>query len=160
MLLKPSIKILEEKKLIGTATKTNLIQNKTATLWRGFMRSKHQIVGTINEDLFSLQLYPKDYFKFFSPATHFIKWAAKEVSSLENIATTMESFTLVGGVYAVFYYKGSSEDHSIYEAIFNEWLPNSMYQLDDRPHFEILGKNYKNKDVNSEEQIWIPIKKK
>ncbi|PCI02031.1 MAG: GyrI-like domain-containing protein [Flavobacteriaceae bacterium] len=160
MILKPSIKFLEEKKLIGASIKTNLIQNKTATLWRGFMGSRHQISGTISDDLFSLQLYPKDYFKSFSPATHFIKWAAKEVSSIENIPSTMQSFILVGGMYAVFDYKGSSDDHTIYDVIFTEWLPNSDYVLDNRPHFEILGEKYKNSDENSEEQIWIPIKHK
>jgi AraC family transcriptional regulator len=41
-----------------------------------------------------------------------------------------------------------------------EWLPNSAYALDDRPHFEALGEQYKNNDPNSEEEIWIPIKPK
>jgi AraC family transcriptional regulator len=40
-------------------------------------------------------------------------------------------------------------------------LPLSKeYELDDRPHFEILGDKYKNNDPNSEEEIWIPIKLK
>jgi predicted transcriptional regulator YdeE len=29
---------------------------------------------------------------------------------------------------------------------------------DDRPHFEVLGKNYKNNDPVSEEEIWIPVR--
>ncbi|PCH77770.1 MAG: GyrI-like domain-containing protein [Flavobacteriaceae bacterium] len=158
MILTPSIVHLEPKILIGRAVKTNLIQNKTATLWRGFMGSRHQITKVINEDLFSIQVYPKNYFDSFSPATYFIKWAAKEVSSMENIPDEMQSISLKGGMYAVFDYKGSSEDHTIYEVIFTEWLPNSDYILDDRPHFEILGEKYKNRDENSEEQLWIPIK--
>jgi AraC family transcriptional regulator len=39
-------------------------------------------------------------------------------------------------------------------------VPASNYDLDDRPHFEILGDKYKNGDPNSEEDIWIPIKPK
>ncbi len=39
-------------------------------------------------------------------------------------------------------------------------LPNSEYELENRPHFEVLGEKYKNNDPNSEEEIWIPIKKK
>ena len=70
----------------------------------------------------------------------------------------MEAFTLKEGLYAVFDYKGSSSDNSIFHYIFSEWLPSSDYQIDDRPHFEVLGERYKNNDVNSEEEIWIPIK--
>ncbi|MFT5513068.1 MAG: AraC family transcriptional regulator, partial [Bacteroidia bacterium] len=44
--------------------------------------------------------------------------------------------------------------------IFGEWIPNSIYDIDSRPHFEILGDKYKNDHPNSEEEIWIPIKEK
>jgi AraC family transcriptional regulator len=71
----------------------------------------------------------------------------------------MKTFTLKGGQYAVFNHKGSSTDNSIYQYIFTQWLPNSGYQIDNRPHFELLGEKYKNNDPNSEEEIWVPIKK-
>lgn len=61
-------------------------------------------------------------------------------------------------MYAVFDYKGSSDDGSVFKYIFNTWLPQSGYQLDNRPHFEVLGDKYRNSDPNSEEEIWIPIK--
>jgi len=57
-------------------------------------------------------------------------------------------------------YKGSSADNSIFQYIYGQWLPNSNYLLDDKPHFEVLGEKYKNNDPNSEEEIWIPIKDK
>ncbi len=63
-------------------------------------------------------------------------------------------------VYAVFDYKGLNTDDSIFRYIFGTWLPNSDYDLDDRPHFEVLGKKYRNNDPASEEEIWIPIKEK
>ena len=72
----------------------------------------------------------------------------------------MKSLILKGGLYAVFDYKGSSSNNSIFQYIFSEWLPNSEYLIDHRPHFEILGSKYKNNDPNSEEEIWIPIKEK
>ena len=72
----------------------------------------------------------------------------------------METFSLAGGLYAVFDYKGSSNDPSIFQFIFGTWLPSSDYVLDDRPHFEVLGDKYKNNDPNSEEEIWIPIRQK
>jgi AraC family transcriptional regulator len=44
--------------------------------------------------------------------------------------------------------------------IFMEWLPQSNYQLDNRPHFQILGEKYKHNQPDSEEEVWIPIKTK
>jgi AraC family transcriptional regulator len=70
----------------------------------------------------------------------------------------MESFILYGGLYAVFDYKGSSVDNRIFQYIYMNWIPNSEYQLDNRPHFEVLGEKYRNNDPTSEEEIWIPIK--
>ncbi len=58
------------------------------------------------------------------------------------------------------YNSGSSIDKSIYQYIFGIWLPNSVYLLDDRPHFEVLGTKYKNAKTDSEEEIWIPIRTK
>ena len=48
----------------------------------------------------------------------------------------------------------------IFQYIFGTWLPTSIYTIDNLPHFEILGKKYKNNDPTSEEEIWIPIKLK
>lgn len=48
----------------------------------------------------------------------------------------------------------------IFEYIFVEWLPDTIYELDNRPHFEILGEKYKNNDPDSEEDLWIPIRDK
>jgi len=107
-----------------------------------------------------MQVYTPTYFTDFSPTKEFEKWAAMEVSDFENVPNEMETFTLAGGLYAVFDYKGSSTDSTIFHHIFGTWLPNSDYVLDNRPHFEVLGDKYKNADPNSEEEIWIPIRHK
>jgi AraC family transcriptional regulator len=71
----------------------------------------------------------------------------------------MEPLALPGGLYAVFLYHGAaSQADQTFQYIFGTWIPNSGYSLDNRPHFEILGKKYKNEDPDSEEEIWIPIK--
>jgi AraC family transcriptional regulator len=71
----------------------------------------------------------------------------------------METFTLTDGLYAVFDYKCSSNDHSIFQYIYGTWLQNSDYLLA-RPHFEILGDKYQNNDPTLEEEIWVAIKPK
>lgn len=73
----------------------------------------------------------------------------------------MDSLVIPAGSYAVFDYKGDGSDAAaFFEAIFSDWIPNSDYVVDDRPHFEILGEKYKKGDLNSEEEIWIPVRLK
>lgn len=155
----PRIEIISEKKLIGKKLTTSLADNKTHELWKSFMPRKSEIKNTISNHLISMQIYDANYFKEFSPMNQIEKWATIEVSSFEELPNEMETFILIGGEYAVFDYKGSSNDPKIFQFIYNDWLPKSGYILDNRPHFEVLGEKYKNNDPSSEEEIWIPIKK-
>lgn len=124
------------------------------------MPRRKEIKNNLTNDLYSLQVYEPTYFINFDPTREFVKWALIEVDNFDNIPNDMEVFHLEGGQYAVFRYKGSSKDNKIFQYIFSDWLPNSDYVLDTRPHFEILGDKYKNDDENSEEEIWIPIRNK
>jgi AraC family transcriptional regulator len=154
----PRIEILSEKKLIGERIKTSLTDNKTPELWRSFMPKRAEIINPISPDLFAVQVYEPNYFEAFNPNAVFEKWATLEVTNFDNIPAEMESFVLSGGLYAVFELKG--HDISIFDYIFRTWIPNSKYDLDHRPHFEVLGAKYKKDDPNSEEEIWVPIKEK
>jgi AraC family transcriptional regulator len=108
--------------------------------------------------MYFLKVYDPLYFAEYNEGNAFYKWAAVEVSSYENIPDGMESVDLPGGLYAVFNYKGMINDTAFYNYIFNSWLPVSLYKIDDRPHFEILGEKYTNDDPESEEESWIPIR--
>ena len=157
----PRIIPIPEKKLVGKRTRMTLSANQTAKLWQSFMPRRKEIRNKLNSELFSVGVYDQNLdFKDFNPTTEFEKWAAIEVSNFDNVPSEMETFTLSGGLYAVFDYKGLNTDDSIYRYIFGEWIPDSDYELDERPHFEILGDKYKNNDPTSEEEIWIPIKLK
>lgn len=158
--MQPRIEILKEKKLVGKHLTMSLTVNKTAELWKSFMPRRAEITNNISNDLISLQVYSPNYFAEFNPGNEFEKWATIEVTSFNNVPGDLETFILHGGLYAVFDYKGLNTDSSIFQYIFGTWIPNSMYLLDDRPHFEVLGEKYKNADPNSEEEIWIPIRHK
>ncbi len=155
----PRIVELEEKKLVGQYLQLSLVNNLTAKLWSAFMARRKKIPNRVGVDFISLQVYPADYHVAFKPEREFQKWALVVVSDFNDIPEGMEVFRLKAGLYAVFDYKGASGDPSIFQYIYADWLPKSGYQLDDRPHFEVLGASYKNNDSNSEEEIWIPIKK-
>lgn len=158
--MKPRIEKLNEKKLIGKRLTMSLANNRTGELWKSFIPRRTDILNTLTNDMISMQVYESPHFANFKPTNEFEKWAAAEVTSFDIVPNDMETFTLPGGSYAVFDYKGSSTDNSIFQYIFGKWLPSSHYDLDDRPHFEVIGEKYKNNDPTSEEEIWIPIKPK
>ena len=137
----------------------SLANNKTFELFSGFMPLRKHIQNTIANDIYEVLVYHDSYFKNFSPTNSFTKWATIEVSAFKNIPEGMESYSLEGGLYAVFNYKGLPKDFPVFMGnIFTEWLPNSGYILDQREHFQILGDKYKHNDPNSEEEVCVPIK--
>jgi len=158
-LMQPVITTLNEKKLVGKRVIMSLGENKTPLLWRSFLPHRKEIKASVSNELISMSTYNEPVV-LGNLDQQFDKWAAVEVSDFEVVPDEMETFILRGGLYAVFHYKGLSTDNRIFVYIYGTWLPNSNYELDDRPFFEILGDNYKNGDPNSEEDIYIPIKPK
>lgn len=151
---------IEVKKLIGKRLKMSFTGDKTADLWKAFMPVRHAIKNHMGTDLYSLQVYAPGFFNPFDPAAEFEKWAAVEVPDYNTIPFGMETLTLPAGLYAVFLYKGEGGRAATkaFQYIFETWLPNSGYVLDDRPHFELLGAKFQNAHPDSEEEIWIPVK--
>jgi AraC family transcriptional regulator len=159
--MNPRIEIIEEKKLVGKKLTMSYANYRIGELWGSFMPRRTEITNITSNDLISLVVYKPNHFDDFNPNNEFERWAAVEVDDFANIPVEMETFVLSSGLYAVFHYIGSSTGiTSFYQNIFTAWLPNSEYELDDRPHFEILGEKYKNNDPLSEEDIWIPIKQR
>jgi AraC family transcriptional regulator len=157
--MKPGIVTLKEKRLVGKRINMSLANNKTFDLWRSFMPERVKINNNVTAELFSIRVYEQSS-DIGDSNKEFEKWAAIEVSNFNAVPDGMETFVLAEGLYAVFLYRGSSADHGIYQYIYGTWLPDSNYNLDNRPHFEIMGEKYKNADPASEEEIWIPIKPK
>ena len=157
--IEPKIVNVNKKMLIGHSLDMSMSDNKTQQLWQSFMpRLKEINPFRVNSDLVSMQVY-EDYYDF-QPHSTFTKWATAEVSDFKTVPDGMKTLELESGLYAVFHYIGSSSDKRIFEYIFASWLPKSQYQVDNRPHFEVLGEKYNNVDSNSEEHIYIPIKLK
>lgn len=156
--MKPRIETQNKQLLVGMCIEMSFVDNKTVEIWKAFRSRIKDLQNRTSEDFISLQVYPKGYFDVFNPAATYVKWACVAVSNAEAIPVEMRSLILPKGLYAIFYHKGV--DTGIFQYIYGEWLPQSEYDLDDRPHFEVLGPNYKNNETNAEEEIWIPIKTK
>ncbi len=160
-MLEPRIKTFPQTELIGIRTKMSYSNNLTGQIWGKFMPRRKEIVNAIEPNLYSLQNYPLDFFSSFKPTQEFEKWACVAVSSQDIVPEGMEALTIQEGLYAVFDYKGGvAGANAFFQTIFTNWLPNSVYSIDDRPHFEILGAKYKRDSEDSEEEVWIPIRLK
>jgi AraC family transcriptional regulator len=155
--MQPRIENSSEKKLVGKRLTMSFADYKVGELWKSFMPKRKEITNHLTGDLVSMTIYKPKHFADFKSTNEFEKWATVEVPNFDNVPDGMVTFTLPGGLYAVFDYKGLNTDSSVYQYIFGTWLPSSDYNLDDRPHFEVLGDKYKNNDPTSEEEIWIPI---
>lgn len=155
--MEPRIEQIEEKYFIGMSIEMSLVENKTFQLFSTFMPRKKEILNFKNHDVYDLIIYPKGYFLNFNPTSHFKKHAFLEVLDLENVPEGMESFTLSKGKYAVFTFKGYVPNQANFEYIFSEWLPSSVFNLDDRPHFDILSEKIQQKSPDAYQEIWIPI---
>ena len=157
----PRIEILPGKKFIGKRMMMSFTRNRTHDLWRSFMPDRNKIQNAVETQLYSIEIYPSSFFAPFNPEATFEKWAAVEVTGFDTIPDDMETLETPDGLYAVFIHKGPASDGpKTYRYIFTEWLPESDFELDTRPHFAVMGDKYKQDDPASEEELWIPVKPK
>jgi AraC family transcriptional regulator len=153
----PVIKFHPQQVLIGVSQSMTFAHDLSVVMWQGFMPRRHEIVNRLGDDLYSVQVYPEAF--DFGMHTIFTKWATVPVSSGLPIPAGMEVLFIPEGLYAVFTYQGiPAHAESFFRSIFTEWLPASDYILDNRPHFELLGSQYKHNDPTSEETVWIPVR--
>ncbi|WP_298396840.1 GyrI-like domain-containing protein [Flavobacterium sp.] len=154
-----TIKTFPATKFIGKCLSFTYADYRVFELWSSFMPRRNEIQNAIGSELYNIQINPEDF--DFQPTTPFVKWAAVAVSTFENIPDEMQTLEIPEGLYAVFNYKGDQNNvASFFKSIYTEWLPNADYELGTHPQFEILGEKYKNNSPESEEEIWIPIKRK
>lgn len=158
----PRIEISEEKMFSGKKLVMTFDNNRTSELWKGFMPSARQLSDIrLGKEYYSIEVFPVNYFKDFKPENKFEKWATVQIREGSEIPKGMDTLTSPKGMYAVFVHHGpASKGPETYNYIFREWLPNSGYEIDDRPHFAIMDDKYKHNEPDSEEEIWIPIVKK
>jgi AraC family transcriptional regulator len=156
------IETIKEKKIICKKLRMSFSDYKPYELWHSFMPSRKQIRNSVTDDLFSIASYPDSFdFKTFSPEMGFEKRAGLEVADFKTVPSGMETFIIPAGKYAVFLHKGRAADApKTFGYIFGTWFPQSEFQVDMRPHFEILGEMYRRDDNDSEEEVWIPVKRR
>ena len=156
-MIEPIIFNFEGAVLCGASEAMSLQTFTPWTLWPRVMPRLAQIRNRSSQDLISLRNF--NGIPVFGPQANpnFTYWGGVEVLEANK---GFEHLEIPAGTYAVFHYKGLSSDSTIWRYIYSQWLPNSKWELDERPHFERLGSKYKNDYPTSEEDIYIPIRPK
>jgi AraC family transcriptional regulator len=157
--MEPRLEALNEKLFVGKNITMSLANNRTGALWQSFMPERKVVTNNVGPELYSIEIYPPNYFDNFSLHAEFEKWAAVEVTDFDSLPDSMQSLRVPSGLYAVFIHRGpASSGPKTYGYILTSWLPNSEYALDARPHFAVMNEKYKGDDPDSEEEFWIPVK--
>lgn len=109
----PIIKTIKGKKLVGMNQSMSYANNRTFELWRKFMPRRNEIQNILNGHLYAVEQYPTPaFYQSFDPHALFVKWAAVEVNSLNDVPYGMEVLELSEGLYAVFSIKESQAKHN------------------------------------------------
>lgn len=155
--MKPEIIEIEPRRLVGMRIRTTFAENRTADLWRAFRPRVGELLTTrVGTDFYSVQVYAGGLPAFSEP---FERWAAVAVADAAAPPEGLETLTVPAGLYAVFRHRGTPADFPrTARFIFGEWLPASDFELDARPHFEVLGANYRPDDPAAEEDVCIPLR--
>lgn len=159
--MNPKLETTTNLKLIGIRSIMSFhnINEETGKLARQFMPRRHEVKNRVGKHTFSLQNYKNFDFKMFNPTSTFEKWVGVEVMDASVIPEGMELLVIPDGNYLVFNYKGSAQGFpQFWQGLHGHWLPNSKYELDNRPHFEKLPEGYNPMDSESQEEIWVPVK--
>ena len=156
----PEIIDFPETRLIGFRVQTSFVDDRTSELWRGFRAVRPAIAGRIGNESYSVKVYDASYsFSPFDPSAEFDKWAAVAVNDDAAVSHGLESLIIPAGNYAEFIHVGpASAAPRTFGYILGEWLPASEFELDLRPHFEILPEGYDPFAEDAEERILIPVR--
>ena len=160
MIDQPKIIDFQETRLIGSRVRMSFVNDRTSELWRGFRTVMPTISGRTGSDSYSVKVYDASYsFGAFDPAAEFDKWAAVAVREDADLPDGQESLMIPAGKYAEFIHVGpASAAPRTFGYIFGEWLPASEFELDLRPHFEILPEGYDPFAVDASERVLLPIR--
>lgn len=118
-----------------------------------------EIPNRLGRDLYSMEVYDGvEALRQFDPDRPFEKWAAVPVEPGTELPGGFRQLDLEEGLYAVFPYRERMGPvAAFYGAILTQWLPASGYRLANRPHFAVMGPDFRQGDPDALEHFWVPV---
>jgi len=142
-------------KCIGRSMSMSLTANATQALWQSVMPTFKESMA---QEFYSLQIYPEDYFRKFSPQRQFEKWALVAADEFPEIPAGMAEFEIPGGLYAKFYLEDRRIGANFFNRVFTEYIPQAGLELRSAPHFEILPPDW-SRNPELGEWVMVPVQK-
>jgi len=159
--MNPKVRMMSAKTLVGHRIMVIAATDNPVLLWRPFKMKLKEIGNAHTDRFYSVQTFEGIDFSTFDANTEFTKWAAVEVSEVGNIPEEMQVIRMPKGLYAtVVHYGTAAGFRKTTDFIYRQWLPNSKYDLDDRPHLTIMPQEYNPDDPNAAELVCVPVKPK
>jgi len=154
-----SIVVLRPITIVGLRTMAEMSDlNAVLKLWQEFGPRRQEIGHREGDASYSVMRHLG--FGPLKETSKVERWAAVQVRHFSKIPKGLTAFDMPGGTYAKFYHRGPAKDFPKTVAEFHsDWLPTSDFELDDRPHFEIMPADYAGPDnPEAVEEVYIPIK--
>lgn len=149
----------ERLKVIGMLVRTTIKENKIPTLWQGFI-SRMKELDEIAVPECTLGICLSDNDLEYAEDTEFGYIAGRVVKNKNFIPEGMIYHELLEQEVAVFTHCGKLDNLSeTYNYIYEQWLPESGYELDDGDEVEWYDSRFKYDSVDSQMDIHIPIRK-
>lgn len=120
-------------------------------LWDAFVPHIGKVPGQIGEETYGVCCNPdgKGGFEYV---------AGVAVSKLDDLPELYRWVELAPQHYAVFEHQGSLDDlKKTFQAIWNDWLPQSGYLAAEAPEFERYSADFNPKAGTGSLEIWLPI---
>lgn len=157
----PKTRLMEAIQLMGYSVTHQLAADQTTKLWERFMPvyMAHQPQRKL--PLFSVQEYAISSFDEFTPQTPFTHWAACLSNALLSLPEDFRTVHIPEGWYWVDTLYGPPSGLSMVMQNAITALTQEGYEVDmSRPHFQRMDHRYKHNEADSEEDLFIPIKKR
>ena len=148
--------ILEKSTFMGFSTETSLLENQTALVFKQLMIWRKDSDEHRAQPVYDIKVYPEAYFSSFNPSRSFTKWAAVQQQNTKQI-DGLQSYDVDNGLYLCFTCEGSVSAQ-FFQELYTSWLPQSEYELDDRPHFDKIWPDSAQRGAVLKEEIYIPVK--
>lgn len=125
-------------------------------LWGAFNQRSAEIRNQLPEAAYGVCILLAD-----APEGVFEYVAGFAVSVVEDLPAGMVVRQIPALTYAAFTHRGALNTlHQTYEAIYQDWLPQSGYELAAQLDMEVYDERFKDFSPDSELDLYVPVKKK
>lgn len=147
--------------VVGINCRSTMRNNTIPALWDSFNRTVCAKIPAAKDMTAALGVCYYEDIDEMTADTPFTYLAGFELSMDHEIPSGLEARTVPAADYAVFEHHGSLDTlHDTYNAIYNDWMPQSAYERLAADDFELYDERFKFGEPDSLMEIWVPVKKK